>query len=405
MLQNKLNSFIQRYSGPIYIYDLGDIEKRLQMLKRAFAAVKGFQHYFAMKSNSVSEILALMKDYGSGIDAVSAGEVELARASGFAAEKIIYSGVGKTRREIQRALIAGVGQFNVESLGEIKRISQIAQDLRMQVKVAIRVNPDVAAKTFSAVATGRASDKFGISFDQVEEGAKIAREEGLDLVGLSVHVGSMLMDFDALTVALNKTLELWHKVGRLKRFDFGGGLGIDYQTEGENDFEVLDQYARAVGGCLGGLALEEVQCEIGRWLVARAGILIAEIQDVKAAGNKTLIVLDTGMHHLMRPALYEAFHRIVVLDMDGSCQPTSLINPSGPAIGRNETNFEGMDFVGPVCESTDVLGRRRWVQNPTEGQKVAILDVGAYGEVMANRYNIKDEPQRGFIYAEKTRKI
>ncbi|WP_413587516.1 diaminopimelate decarboxylase [Bdellovibrio sp. HCB274] len=373
--KKNLMSLCANYIRPIYVYDLAFITQRFKQLA---TALDGVRLYFAVKANPNPQVLQCLKLAGAGADVVSLGEIKRALESGFLPEDIVYSGVGKTRHEITEALKLGVLQINVESLPELERIGQIAQELGKKASVALRLNPDVSIQTHPYIATGLRDNKFGMELGLLPELSQcLKRYAGsLELVGVSLHLGSQMLEFSGYQEALTKLkasfLNLKKDFPTLRRFDFGGGLGVVYEkSELDLEARLLNEYAGITKGILADLNCE-LQSEPGRWLVAHAGVLLCQVQYVKKTSAKTFVIVDSGMNHLIRPSLYEAEHRILPL----------LKNPESITC----------DVVGPICESSDFFLKDYSMPVVKEGDFVAILDAGAYGYSMASTYNLQELP-------------
>lgn len=367
-------------SGPAYIYDLDDIALRASALEKAMKPLRHSPH-FAMKSNSHPEILKLFAAQGFGVDTVSGGEIKIALAAGVKPEKIVFSGVAKTKDEISFALKNVIKQINVESPQELVRVAETAEKLGTIADVAFRMNPDVNPQTHPYITTGFRENKFGMDVGFIPELLRILSEwpHRLRLRGLTMHIGSLLFDLGVIREAIEKTLrvhrELETKGHRLDRLDIGGGLGIRYETaETTEEFALMESYGRMANDALKDMKVE-VLTEPGRILVGRSGILVGEVQYIKSTGEKTFAILDTGMHHLIRPALYGAKHRI-----------TKVLAKHGPT--------KTYDVVGPICESSDFLGKNVAIEELAQGDLVAVMDAGAYGFAMASRYNSHDLPKQ-----------
>ena len=365
--------------GPVYVYNLAHIADRVNFLKSAFKKIKPSIHY-AMKANDQQDVLRTLREAGALIDTVSAGEVKIAIKSGFQADQIIFSGVAKSKDEIAYALKTGIKQINVESPSELRRIAQIAKDLKIRASVAFRMNPDVNPQTHPYITTGFRDNKFGMDDSFLPELIEILRSnpESLNLRGLTLHIGSQLLELTSLKEAIEKTkavfLDLKSKGFTLDRFDVGGGIGINYQTDDEtSERKLLSEYAAMVDSLLSDLGVEII-LEPGRTLVARSGLLIGEVQYIKDTQYKKFAILNTGMNHLLRPALYQAKHRVLPLNWSNSATQT-------------------YDIVGPICESADFLAQKVELPELHEGDFIAIADAGAYGRVMASHYNAHDLPK------------
>ena len=374
-LKKPLLPLCANYMRPIYVYDLDFITQRFQQMS---TALKGVRLFYAMKANSNPEVLKRLKQLGAGADVVSLGEIKRALECGFQPEDIVYSGVGKTRHEIREALALQIYQINVESLPELERIGAIAEDMGKKASVALRLNPNISIQTHPYIATGLKDNKFGMELSLVptlkETFKKFAKS--LELSGVSLHLGSQMLDFagheEALQILKNVFIELKSEFPTLKRFDFGGGLGIHYdKSDLESERNLLHDYAARTLKVLKDLDCE-LQSEPGRWLVAHCGVLLTQVQYVKKTSEKTFVVVDSGMNHLLRPSLYEAHHGILPVK-------------KGHSVCK-------VDVVGPICESSDFFAKDRELSKVEEGEFLAVLDTGAYGFSMANIYNLQDLP-------------
>ena len=355
---------------PLYVYSAATIASRYRAIDEAFAGHPHSIHY-ALKANSTLAIARLLRGLGSNADANSGGEIEVARRAGFAPSQIVFTGVGKTRAELGHAIDLGVRSINVESEGEIERIEALSRERKVRTKIAVRVNPDVDARTHPHISTGLKTNKFGIPLDQVR--ALCARTRGrpnVEIVGLHAHVGSQITNMEPLAHAAAALVTLARELAvdgtTIEHLDIGGGLGVSY--DGSPVPEAAD-YARAVLPVLRESAVAIV-LEPGRQIIAPAGVLLTRVVDIKdqPGGDRLFVVMDAGMTELIRPMLYNAFHRI---------EP--VVHTDAP--------MTDVDIVGPLCESSDTLGRNRTVPRPSVGDLYAVLDTGAYGSVMASNYN------------------
>jgi diaminopimelate decarboxylase len=354
---------------PVYIYSARAIREAYRSIDEAFASFPHAIHY-ALKANSTLAIARLLQSIGSRADANSGGEVQVALRAGFAPADIVFTGVGKTRDEHEFAIANGIGTINAESAGELDRIAAVARALGREARVALRVNPDIDAKSHPNISTGLKSNKFGVPLQDARQIYRDRRSlAGIRFVGVHIHIGSQITTADPLRRAaaalVSLALELRDDGVALEHVDLGGGLGIAYEgrpmiTAAEYAAAVLPELRRA------GIP---VVLEPGRAIVGHSGALVAQVVDTKRyPDGRQFAVLDAGMTELMRPALYGSFHRIL---------------PVRPRAG-----VEGpWDIVGPICESSDVFGRERMMAEPEVGDLVAVLDTGAYGAVMASNYN------------------
>ena len=355
---------------PFYLYSAAGLAALYHRFAEAFAPAKPLVCY-AVKANSNLAVLRLFARLGVGADVVSEGELRRALAAGIPPRHIIFSGVGKTREELEAALAAGIHQINVESVPELRRLSEVAVARRQTARVALRVNPDIDALTHAKIATGKKENKFGIDIEDAGEAYRLAAElPGIEPVGLAMHIGSQLVDLgpfrDAFARLAELVLELRAAGLSVGRLDLGGGIGIRYHAERPPEPAA---YAALVRQVFGPLEVE-LAFEPGRVLCGPAGLLIASVVYVKDGATRRFVILDAAMNDLIRPALYEAWHDIV---------PVRL--PSAGAV------LSPADVVGPVCETGDTFGTERDVPPLAEGDLVALTDAGAYGAVMSSAYN------------------
>ncbi len=374
--QTPISQLIGNYHRPIYLYDLKVIQKRLDEFRAALPPVR---IHYAMKANAFPKILRFLKEQKVHVDVVSGGEIKRALESGFEPSDIIFSGVGKTKTEIRYALQNQIYQLNVESLPEIERVGKIAEQLGLKAPISLRLNPDIDIGTHPYIATGLRENKFGLDLSMIPEAMLGFQnyKEHLELVGISFHLGSQMTDPSMMRKAFKDLKivydDLKKNFSSLRRLDFGGGLGIHYKENTEDEKSILKAYADIIHEESKHFEAE-LQCEPGRWLVAHAGIYVAEVQYVKKTPHKNFLILDGGMNHLIRPSLYGAYHQIYPLKFD-----------------KNRTVIN-CDIVGPICESSDFLGKDREFQEMQSGELIAIADAGAYGAVMASSYNLQEFP-------------
>ena len=355
---------------PFYLYSTAAFTAQYRRFAEAFSREKPLICY-AVKANSNLAVLRLFAGLGSGADVVSEGELRRALAAGMPPQKIIFSGVGKTRAELEAALDVEIHQINVESMSELRRLSEVAGARGRITPVAIRVNPDVDAHTHAKLSTGMKENKFGIDLGEAAAAYSLARDlPGIEPVGLAVHIGSQLVDLEPYRRAFVRVAGLVQELRAnglaVTRIDLGGGLGIRYRAENAPE---PDSYARLVREIFGptGLAMT---FEPGRMLAGPAGLLVARVIYVKQGAAKRFVIVDGAMNDLIRPALYDAWHDIV---------PVSLPSPDVP--------LAPADVVGPVCEPGDTFAVDRDLPPIAEGDLVAFTAAGAYGAVMSSMYN------------------
>ena len=360
---------------PTWVYSAATLRRRHAALRDALrdAGLTASIH-FAAKANDSLAVLRVLGDEGAGADVVSEGELRAARAAGIPAGRIVFSGVGKTAREIALALEEGILQINAESAEEVERIAEVAAATGRQAPVSLRINPDVDARTHAKISTGLAENKFGIAYgDAAALYARMAAMPGIRPTGLAVHIGSQITEgMAAYRAAYARVAELARALLArglpIERLDCGGGLGIPYRDEIAPPPAAL---AGAIGTTLGPLGLP-VMLEPGRWIAGPAGVLLASVVLQKRGQDRRFVVLDAAMNDLVRPAMYEAWHGILPL------APDALHAPLSPA-----------EVVGPVCETGDTFARGRPLPDLPPGALVAFLDAGAYGATMSSTYNAR----------------
>lgn len=402
-----IEALARQYGTPLYVYSAGQIVERLELFQRALAEREHLVCY-AVKANSSLAILKMLADRGAGFDIVSGGELErVIAAAPEAVGRVVFSGVGKTAAEIDRALEAGILEFNVESDSELELLAKCAQRLKIKARFALRVNPDVFAETHPYISTGLREHKFGIDIRKAAEiyrGA--ARNKWLEPHGISVHIGSQIRSADPFGKAMERVSKLAAQLRgegiALKVVDAGGGLGIDYHStpatkirrrgpqdhSGRDDTDAaakVAEYAAAIERALAGFD-GRLLIEPGRFIVAQAGALVTRVLNVKRNGKKTFVITDAAMNDLIRPALYQAFHEIV---------------PVRPRAGR----ARAVDVVGPVCETGDFFARDRVMKPVEAGDLLALLDAGAYGMAQSSNYNSRFRPAEALVEGRRHRLI
>jgi diaminopimelate decarboxylase len=355
---------------PFYVYSSAAIVDRYQAYARSLSGLNA-RIYYSVKANSNQAVIATLARQGAGADVVSVGEMYRALKAGVAAKDIVFAGVGKTRAEMAEALKAGIHQFNVESRGELLALNAVAVDLGKRAPVALRINPDVDALTHAKISTGKAENKFGIDYAHAAEiYAEAAKLPGIDIRGIACHIGSQLLDIAPYRAAFGKLAELTRQLRlsglEVGRIDLGGGVGIAYRGE---PTIAIDDYTNAVAETVGNLGCA-LELEPGRSIVGDAGLLVAEVINVKIGVSRKFVIVDAAMNDLIRPTLYDAYHEIVPVR-----QPAS------------DAAVERVDVVGPICETGDLFAEQRPMPPLTPGDLVAFCTAGAYGAVMSSTYN------------------
>jgi diaminopimelate decarboxylase len=368
-----LKQLSEEIGTPFYCYSTATLERHFKVMAEAFA---GTDHMicYAMKANSNQAVIRTMAALGAGMDVVSEGELRRALAAGVPARKVVFSGIGKTAREMALALKEGIACFNVESEPELDLLSRVAQRTGQRAHVSIRVNPDVDARTHHKISTGKAEDKFGISYrDAVDVYARAAALPGIDVAGIDMHIGSQITELEpfekAFKLMADLTADLKGRGHNIRHLDLGGGLGVPYR--GTNDVPPHpDEYAAMVKRALGHLGLKYV-LEPGRMIVGNAGILVSRVIYVKDGTQKHFVIQDAAMNDLIRPTLYDAYHEII------------------PVAEPSSGDTMVADVVGPVCESGDYLAKSRTLPKLEQGDLLATMTAGAYGAVQSGTYNTR----------------
>jgi diaminopimelate decarboxylase len=378
-----IDSLAKKFGTPLYVYSQATLTRRFQELDRAMTPVEHLV-CFAMKSNSNQSVLRTLANLGAGFDIVSGGELQRVIAAGGDPRKCVFAGVGKTEAEIAFALTKNVYSFNVESEPELQRINKVAARLKKVAPVAVRLNPNVDAKTHAKITTGTYENKFGIAFEDIAGVyARAAKLKNLRLRGLQMHIGSQLTDVRPFELAVKKVVPLVQQLKAkhgIEFFSIGGGVGIVYEPAlasgaadwwGKDGKNILtpQKYAAKLLPLLQPLGLK-ILMEPGRYISGNAGILVTRVEYVKRTGKKNFVIVDGAMNDLIRPAFYDAYHEIV-----------PLVKKGGATIPS--------DVVGPVCESGDYFCKDRPLPKVGEGDHLALLSAGAYGFVMASNYNTR----------------
>src|SRR6056297_862673 len=369
-----LTEIAQSVGTPFYCYSTATLERHYRLFDEA---LEGTDHLvcYAMKAASNIAILKTLAALGAGMDVVSGGEYARAKAAGVPGERIVFSGVGKTRDEMRMALEGGIRQFNVESEPEMVALNEVALSLGLRAPITVRVNPDVDAKTHAKIATGKSENKFGIPIARAREVyAEAAAMPGLEVVGIDVHIGSQLTELEPFRLAYEKVADLTETLRAdghdIRRLDLGGGLGIPYTRSNEAPPLPMD-YGQLIKETVGHLGCE-IEIEPGRLVVGNAGILVSEVIYLKAGEGRDFLILDAAMNDLIRPAMYDAYHDIVPV--------------REPQPGAEQAAY---DIVGPVCESGDTFAKARMMPALAQGDLVAFRSAGAYGAAMASEYNTR----------------
>ena len=370
---------------PFYVYSQATLMRHFRVFDEALNGMKHLICY-AMKANSNIAILKILGNLGAGMDVVSGGEYLRAKAAGISGDKIVFSGVGKTREEMELAIKNGIRQFNVESEAELKVLNEVALSLGAIAPITLRVNPDVDAKTHAKIATGKSENKFGIPISKAQEVYSIAASmEAIDVVGIDVHIGSQLTDLEPFRLAYKKVAELTKVLRQdghnIRRLDLGGGLGIPYENSNQSP-PTPEDYAKVIHETVGDLDCE-IEIEPGRLLAGNAGLMVSSVIYNKSGEGRDFMIVDAAMNDLIRPAMYEAYHEIIpVIESTGSSE------------------IKDYDIVGPVCETGDTFANTRALTPVADGEMVAFRSAGAYGAVMASEYNTRPLIPEILVYGD-----
>lgn len=368
----------RKLETPFYYYDTNLLRETLNKIKEEAGKYNKFCVHYAVKANANPKILGIIRESGLGADCVSGGEIKAAIKAGFPASKIVYAGVGKTDKEINLGLDYDIFCFNVESIPELEVINELAATKNKIARVAFRINPDVGAHTHANITTGLAENKFGISIQDMDRVIDLALEmKNVKFVGLHFHIGSQILDMGDFVALCNRVNELQEKLFArqiiVEHINVGGGLGIDYAHPNRQPIPDFAEYFATYHKHLRLRPQQTLHFELGRSVVGQCGNLITKVIYVKQGTNKQFAIVDGGMTDLIRPALYQAYHKIENL--------------------TSEEAAEAYDVVGPICESSDVFGKAIDLNKVYRGDLIALRSAGAYGEIMASGYNCRPLPQ------------
>jgi len=392
----------RKYGTPLYIYSAGTLRRHYRKLAEAFAPLKPLICY-SVKALSNIHVLAILRDEGSGFDLVSGGELARVIEAGGDPGRCCFAGVAKTDEEIRFALEKGIRMFNAESETELENIARLAAAMGKRARASLRVNPDVDPKTHRYITTGKKETKFGVDLERAErafrEFAASPAARHVELTGIHGHIGSQITSVEPYTQAIQKMLALVDSLRRagveVTTFDFGGGFGAEYEGG-----QALDAaaFAHAIVPLLQNTGLEIIM-EPGRFIAGNAGILVTEVQYVKAGGDRKFVLCDSGMNHLIRPALYGSYHHIWPVDPGEDFSPDQRI--------RDESfpGTEVVDVVGPVCESTDFFAKDRHLPPSKRGDLLAVFSAGAYGMTMASEINSFPRPPEVLVEGSQAKLI
>lgn len=363
---------------PFYYYDMKVLRDTLSSIRTEAARYGNYSVHYAVKANANPKVLAVIRESGLGADCVSGGEIRAAIRAGFPASKIVFAGVGKADWEINLGLDYDIFCFNVESVPELEIINELAAAKGKVANVAFRINPNVGAHTHANITTGLAENKFGISMEDMDYVIDIAQKmTHVKFIGLHFHIGSQILDMGDFVALCNRVNELQDKLEahqiRIEHINVGGGLGIDYAHPNRQAIPDFRNYFMTYNSHLKLRSYQTLHFELGRAVVGQCGSLISQVLYVKQGTNKQFAILDAGMTDLIRPALYQAYHKIENITSDASMQT--------------------YDVVGPICESSDVFGKAIDLNGVKRGDLVALRSAGAYGEIMASGYNCRELPQ------------
>ena len=367
----------EQIQTPFYYYDTELLRQTLRAVNQETARHEGFCVHYAIKANANQKLLTIIREAGLGADCVSGGEIEAALRAGFPASKIVYAGVGKSDWEINLGLDHDIFCFNVESIPELEVINDLSAQKQKIARIALRINPNVGAHTHANITTGLAENKFGIAMSDMEKVIEYAAQmQNVRFVGLHFHIGSQILDMGDFEALCNRINDLQNQLDshriKVENINVGGGLGIDYQHPNRVSIPDFKAYFNTFVKKLKLRPGQTLHFELGRAIVAQCGSLISRTLYIKEGAAKKFCIVDAGMTDLIRPALYQAYHKIENISSD--------------------EQLEAYDVVGPICESSDVFGKHVDLNRSHRGDLIAIRSAGAYGEIMASQYNCRRLP-------------
>ncbi len=368
---------LQQLNTPFYYYDMELLQRTIDLVKGE-ATKYGYHVHYAVKANANNRVLSTISGRGFGADCVSGNEVKASLEAGFPSDKVVFAGVGKADWEINYGLDHNILCFNVESIPELEVIDELAQAKGKKARVALRINPNVNANTHHYITTGLKENKFGINTWDIEKVVeRIKLLKNIELIGIHFHIGSQITDLESfkdLCIRVNELQEWFaNQHITLKSINVGGGLGVDYQQPDQNPIADFEAYFKVFNDFLELRAGQELHFELGRAMVAQAGTLISKVLYIKEGVNTKFAIIDAGMSDLIRPALYQAYHKIENIS--------------------STKESDKYDVVGPICESSDCFGKAVALPSTKRGDYIAIRTAGAYGEVMVSEYNLRDKPK------------
>ena len=366
-----LNNVVQNYQTPVYIYSKDKIVENYKNYDDNFKKfnIKNYQVCYAIKANENLTILKILAKLGCGADVVSGNEIKKAIISGILPEKIVYSGVGKSNEELEYAINQNISQINIESKEEFFEIEKIVKKINKIANISFRINPNIDAGTIDKITTGKKENKFGIDFDTAKELIELANKNDLlNLKGLSVHIGSQILDITRFEATFEYLAEIYKKYPNFTTIDLGGGLGIEYKTTDKTPS--YSDYIQLIKRYFNNDSLKII-VEPGRSIIGDAGIFLTKIEYIKKTPTKNFIIVNGGMNNLIRPAMYDAYHHPLLVNIQSQ-------------------NKEIYDIVGPICESSDTFVKSVELNSTDENNYIAFLSAGAYGRSMASNYNLHD---------------